>query len=181
MLGTILGIAMGVVLTYCKKRWQWLFRIYVDIMRGLPVLVTIFVVYYFVNAVLKMFFGFQMQQNTAGAVSTEHLVRNRGTVQRNLNHVFLCVFDSLADGIRNFAGFSDTKADIAVAVADNNQRGKFKDAAALNRFGNAVNGNNALFHFSCGSVITSRQSLLLLHQNLRPPSRAPSASSLTRP
>ena len=59
VLGTILGIAMGVVLTYCKKRWQWLFRIYVDIMRGLPVLVTIFVVYYFVNAVLKMFFGFQ--------------------------------------------------------------------------------------------------------------------------
>lgn len=37
VLGTILGIAMGVVLTYCKKRWQWLFRIYVDIMRGLPV------------------------------------------------------------------------------------------------------------------------------------------------
>ena len=69
VLGTILGIAMGVVLTYCKKRWQWLFRIYVDIMRGLPVLVTIFVVYYFVNAVLKMFFGFQMQQNTAGAVA----------------------------------------------------------------------------------------------------------------
>ena len=69
VLGTILGIAMGVVLTYCKKRWQWLFRIYVDIVRGLPVLVTIFVVYYFVNAVLKMFFGFQMQQNTAGAVA----------------------------------------------------------------------------------------------------------------
>ena len=69
VLGTILGIAMGVVLTYCKKRWQWLFRIYVDIMRGLPVLVTIFVVYYFVNAVLKMFFGVQMQQNTAGAVA----------------------------------------------------------------------------------------------------------------
>ena len=41
VLGTILGIAMGVVLTYCKKRRQWLFRIYVDIMRGLPVLVTI--------------------------------------------------------------------------------------------------------------------------------------------
>ena len=69
VLGTILGIAMGVVLTYCKKRWQWLFRIYVDIMRGLPVLVTIFVVYYFVNAVLKMFFGVQMEQNTAGAVA----------------------------------------------------------------------------------------------------------------
>ena len=69
VLGTVLGIAMGVVLTYCKKRWQWLFRIYVDIMRGLPVLVTIFVVYYFVNAVLKMLFGVQMEQNTAGAVA----------------------------------------------------------------------------------------------------------------
>ena len=79
VLGTILGIAMGVVLTYCKKRWQWLFRIYVDIMRGLPVLVTIFVVYYFVNAVLKMFFGVQMEQNTAGAVALTMFAAARRT------------------------------------------------------------------------------------------------------
>lgn len=69
VIGTILGIAIGVILTYGKKPLQWPFRIYVDIMRGLPVLVTVFIVYYFLNSVLKMFFGMQMDQNTSGAVA----------------------------------------------------------------------------------------------------------------
>lgn len=69
ILGTILGVTIGFVLTYGKKWIQWPFRIYVDVMRGLPVLVTVFVVYYFLNAVLKMFFGFQMDQNLSGAVA----------------------------------------------------------------------------------------------------------------
>jgi len=69
VLGTILGIVIGMILTYGKKPLQWPFRIYVDVMRGLPVLVTVFVAYYFLNAVLKMLFGFQMDQNTSGAVA----------------------------------------------------------------------------------------------------------------
>lgn len=69
VLGTILGIAIGLILTYGKKGYQWPFRIYVDVMRGLPVLVTVFIVYYFLNAVLKMFFGIQMNQNLSGAVA----------------------------------------------------------------------------------------------------------------
>lgn len=67
--GTILGIAIGMILTYGKKPLQWPFRFYVDVMRGLPILVTVFIVYYFLNAVLKMFFSFQMSQNTSGAVA----------------------------------------------------------------------------------------------------------------
>ena len=69
VLGTVLGIAIGMILTYGKKGVQYPFRAYVDVMRGLPVLVTVFVVYYFLNAVLKMLFGFQLSQNTSGAVA----------------------------------------------------------------------------------------------------------------
>lgn len=69
ILGTVIGIVFGMILTYGKKPLQWPIRIYVDIMRGLPVLVTVFVVYYFLNSVLKMLFGFQMSPNTSGAVA----------------------------------------------------------------------------------------------------------------
>lgn len=69
ILGTIIGIVFGMILTYGKKIFKWPIRIYVDIMRGLPVLVTVFIVYYFLNSVLKMLFGFQMEANTSGAVA----------------------------------------------------------------------------------------------------------------
>lgn len=69
ILGTIIGIAFGMILTYAKKGVQWPVRIYVDVMRGLPVLVTVFIVYYFLNNVLKMLFGFQMEANMSGAVA----------------------------------------------------------------------------------------------------------------
>lgn len=67
--GTIIGIAFGVIMTYGKKWYQWPVRIYVDVMRGLPILVTVFIVYYFLNALFKMLFGFQMDANTSGAVA----------------------------------------------------------------------------------------------------------------
>ena len=67
--GTVLGIGMGMILTYGKKKYQWPFRIYVDVMRGMPILVLVFVVYYFVNALLKMTIGMQMDQNLSGAVA----------------------------------------------------------------------------------------------------------------
>ena len=67
--GTILGIGIGMILTYGKKPLQWPFRIYVDVMRGMPILVLVFIVYYFVNAVLKMTIGMQMDQNLSGAVA----------------------------------------------------------------------------------------------------------------
>lgn len=69
ILGTVIGIVFGMILTYGKKPLQWPIRIYVDVMRGLPVLVTVFVVYYFLNSVLKMLFAFQMDANTSGAVA----------------------------------------------------------------------------------------------------------------
>ena len=69
ILGTIIGIAIGMIMTYGNKIIQWPFRIYIDVMRGLPMLVTVFIVYYFINELLKIFFGVTMDQNTSGAVA----------------------------------------------------------------------------------------------------------------
>ena len=69
LLGTVIGILFGMALTYGKKWMKIPIRAYVDVMRGLPVLVTVFIVYYFLNAVLKGFFSVTMDQNTSGAVA----------------------------------------------------------------------------------------------------------------
>ena len=58
--------------------------------------------------------------------------------------IFLGVLNPLADRVRNLGGLANAEADGAVAVADDDQRGKFEDTAALNRFGYAVNGNDLL-------------------------------------
>ena len=62
----------------------------------------------------------------------------------NLDQIFLGVFDSLADRVRNLAGFADAETNGAVAVAHDDQSGKFEDTSALYRFGNTVDGNDFL-------------------------------------
>lgn len=69
LVGTVIGILFGVIMTYGKKWYQWPVRVYVDIMRGLPILVTVFIVYYFFNALFKILFGIQMNQNESGALA----------------------------------------------------------------------------------------------------------------
>lgn len=52
IIGTIFGILFGFVLCYGNKYVKFPFRLYVDIIRGLPVLVTIFSVYYILGFLL---------------------------------------------------------------------------------------------------------------------------------
>lgn len=53
IIGTILGFALGLVLTYGMLPFRILARLYVDIMRGIPVLVLILFTYYGL-AILKV-------------------------------------------------------------------------------------------------------------------------------
>jgi polar amino acid transport system permease protein len=46
LIGTVLGVFIGLGLIYAIAPLRWAFRIYVDILRGLPLLVTIFVFFY---------------------------------------------------------------------------------------------------------------------------------------
>jgi polar amino acid transport system permease protein len=52
-IGTVLGLAGGVLLTYGALPLRWLARLYVDIVRGIPVLVLILLTYY-APAVFKL-------------------------------------------------------------------------------------------------------------------------------
>lgn len=46
ILATLLGLVLGIVLTYGWRPLRWLSRLYVDILRGIPVLVLILFAYY---------------------------------------------------------------------------------------------------------------------------------------
>lgn len=54
LLGTLIGIAGGLALSYGPTPLRLLVRAYVDLIRGIPVLVTIFVIYYGMPIVLGM-------------------------------------------------------------------------------------------------------------------------------
>jgi len=46
ILGTILGVFVGIGLLYAPRPIKWILRAYVDVLRGMPLIVTIFVLFY---------------------------------------------------------------------------------------------------------------------------------------
>lgn len=54
LLGTLIGIVGGLALSYGPRPLRLLVRAYVDLIRGIPVLVTIFVIFYGMPIVLGM-------------------------------------------------------------------------------------------------------------------------------
>ena len=46
VLGTTLGTLVGVGLLYAVRPIKWILRLYVDVIRGIPLIVTIFVLFY---------------------------------------------------------------------------------------------------------------------------------------
>ena len=82
--------------------------------------------------------GSRFHQHAACAERTDYFVRNGRSFQGNVDQIFLGVLNSFADRVRNLGGLTQSKADSAVAVADDNQRGEFEDTAAFNRFRYAV-------------------------------------------
>ena len=69
------------------------------------------------------------------------------------------------------------EADAIHLVADGDERCEREAAAALDDLGDAVDLDDALMELAALGIRTDSAS----HQNSRPPSRAPSASALTRP
>lgn len=46
VLGSVIGVAGGLSLLYGNRPLRWFFRFYVDVIRGMPLIVTIFIIYY---------------------------------------------------------------------------------------------------------------------------------------
>lgn len=86
LISTVVGIAFGIVLTYGNRLARIPFRIYVDIVRGIPGLVIVFSIYYLIDFWLRNY-GLQLSPFTAGFIALSvnagaHVTENvRGALQ----------------------------------------------------------------------------------------------------
>ncbi len=86
LISTVLGLTLGIILTYGNKYIKIPFRLYVDVIRGIPGLVIVFAVYYFIDFWLRNL-GFGMPPFVAGFIAlsvnaSAHVAENtRGALQ----------------------------------------------------------------------------------------------------
>ncbi len=86
LISTVLGLTLGIILTYGNKYVKIPFRLYVDVIRGIPGLVIVFAVYYFIDFWLRNL-GFGMPPFVAGFIAlsvnaSAHVAENtRGALQ----------------------------------------------------------------------------------------------------
>lgn len=69
VIGTAIGLLLGLASAYGGWMTRLLVRIYVDIVRGIPGLVKIFTVFYLVNALLSELAGFTLSAMACGVVA----------------------------------------------------------------------------------------------------------------
>ena len=87
---------------------------------------------------------------------------NCRSFESNIDNVLFSVLDTLADSIRNLAGFAYTEADAALTVANTHKSRELVYASALNGLGNTVDRNDSLLKFLlCGIVFISHFFVLL--------------------
>jgi hypothetical protein len=89
-------------------------------------------------------FRSRFQQHLTGTVATDHLEGNRAFDQGHLHHAFLGFLDPLANGLRYLAGLSQTEADIAVTVTDDNNGAEAESATALDDLCDPIDVNDLL-------------------------------------
>src|SRR4051794_37493455 len=80
-------------------------------------------------------FAGRLEQHFARAEVTEHLVRDGVAGERNLEEVLLRLLAALADRFRHFVRLAEAGADVALAVADDDERGEREPPAALDDLG----------------------------------------------
>src|SRR5690606_4629188 len=74
-------------------------------------------------------------------VTTAGWIMNGVAFEINIDHITSSGFHSLLNGNRYLAGFSATKTNTTVAVADDCQRSEGKNPSTLNGFGDTVHLN----------------------------------------
>ncbi len=86
LISTVIGLTFGIILTYGNKYAKIPFRLYVDVIRGIPGLVIVFAVYYFIDFWLRNL-GLKMPPFVAGFIAlsvnaSAHVAENtRGALQ----------------------------------------------------------------------------------------------------
>src|SRR5436190_55158 len=122
------------------------------------------------------------QDHRARAEVSLHLVRNRAARERDAEQVLLRLLRSLADRLGDLVGLAQAGAHVATLVAHHHERGEREPSAAFDDLGDAVDEHHAVDELADVFIIDCHLvDLFLRSQNLRPASRAPSASAETRP
>ena len=85
-----------------------------------------------------------LSMHARGGVLDTDLVRDRRPDHRDADDVLLRVLDALPDRLRDVAGLAQAHADMAVAVAHDDDRREREAAAALVDLGDAVDLDDAL-------------------------------------
>ena len=98
-------------------------------------------------------------------------------VARHREEILLGILDRLLDRHWHLVRLAVANADLLDLVPDHDQRGEGEAAATLDDLSDAIDLDDALVELSPVCIRTDAT----CHQNSRPPSRAPSASALTRP
>src|SRR6185437_6534645 len=112
----------------------------------------------------------RLEQDAAGAALADDGMDNRATGKGHVEEVLARLFDSLLDREAGLLRLAVTKADLAVAVAHDHERGKREAPATLHDLCHAVHLDGALFVLCLGHA-----------QNSSPSARAASARTATRP
>ncbi len=68
LIGSVLGILVALITTYGNKYVRWPFRVLINIIRGLPSLVTVFIIYYFLDYILQHL-GINLSQMGVGVIA----------------------------------------------------------------------------------------------------------------
>ena len=68
-IGTVTGILIGLVLAYGNRAVRAPFRLLVDLIRGIPPLVTVFIMYYFLDYIMRNAFGIPISAFVSGVVA----------------------------------------------------------------------------------------------------------------
>jgi hypothetical protein len=72
-------------------------------------------------------------------------MRDGSALQRDMNEVFLGLFDSLRDGDRDFSSLSLTNPNPPVTVTDDNERAEVEALSTLHNFCDTVNEDHLVF------------------------------------
>ena len=77
---------------------------------------------------------------------------DRGILQRDLDHILLCVLDTLTDGFRYLGCFAETVAHVTVLVSDDHERRKTLDTTALDGLGHTVHYDELFLEVQLGGI-----------------------------
>src|SRR5262249_7866961 len=132
------------------------------------------------------------QVDLAGAMTAGDVVVQRAAfAQRHADEPALGGVGCLADRLRHLARLAVAEADATLLVADDHQCGEAEAASTLHHLGHTIDVDKlvgefavALFPFAALAWFTCHGSVpvfSLVPQKFSPPSRAASASALTRP